>query len=60
MTPVVPGEPGAEVIVGSGAGGIDVGERQYEEFFTRQGRRVTPFAIPVSVVGMSRAKSPSR
>lgn len=46
------GEPGAGVIIGSGAGGIDVGERQYEEFFMQQGKRVTPFAIPVSVVGM--------
>ena len=26
-------EPGAGVLVGSGAGGIDVAERQYSEFF---------------------------
>jgi 3-oxoacyl-[acyl-carrier-protein] synthase II len=44
-------EPGAGVIVGSGAGGIDVAERQYYEFFT-DGKRVTPYAIPVSIVGM--------
>ena len=28
------GEPGAGVLVGSGAGGIDVAERQYAEFFS--------------------------
>lgn len=46
------GEPGAGVVVGSGAGGIDVGERQYGEFFTDNWKRVTPYAIPVSIVGM--------
>ncbi len=45
-------EPNAGVIVGSGAGGIDIGESQYREFFTDSGRRVTPYAIPVSIVGM--------
>jgi 3-oxoacyl-[acyl-carrier-protein] synthase II len=45
-------EPGAGVIVGSGAGGIDVAERQYFEFFNDGQRRVTPYAIPVSIVGM--------
>jgi 3-oxoacyl-[acyl-carrier-protein] synthase II len=45
-------EPGAGVLVGSGAGGIDVAERQYAEFFTDGWKRVTPYAIPVSVVGM--------
>ena len=45
-------EPGAGVIVGSGGGGIDVGERQYYDFFVDRGRRVTPYAIPVSIVGM--------
>jgi 3-oxoacyl-[acyl-carrier-protein] synthase II len=44
-------EPGAGVLVGSGAGGIDVAERQYFEFFN-DGKRVTPYAIPVSIVGM--------
>jgi 3-oxoacyl-[acyl-carrier-protein] synthase II len=44
-------EPGAGVLVGSGAGGIDVAERQFFEFFT-DGKRVTPYAIPVSIVGM--------
>jgi 3-oxoacyl-[acyl-carrier-protein] synthase II len=46
------GEPGAGVIIGSGGGGIDVGERQYHDFFLEQGRKVTPYAIPVSIVGM--------
>ena len=46
------GEPGAGVIIGSGGGGIDVGERQYHDFFVERGRKVTPYAIPVSIVGM--------
>jgi 3-oxoacyl-[acyl-carrier-protein] synthase II len=46
------GEPRAGVLVGSGAGGIDVAERQYFEFFTDGWKRVTPYAIPVSIVGM--------
>ena len=45
-------EPGAGVLVGSGAGGIDVAERQYSEFFNGGWKRVTPYAIPVSIVGM--------
>jgi 3-oxoacyl-[acyl-carrier-protein] synthase II len=45
-------EPQAGVLVGSGAGGIDVAERQYGEFFTDGWKRVTPYAIPVSIVGM--------
>jgi len=45
-------EPGAGVIVGSGAGGIDVAERSYHEFFNDGWKRVTPYAIPVSIVGM--------
>src|SRR6185503_5261712 len=45
-------EPGAGVIVGSGGGGIDVGERQYADFFAERERKVTPYAIPVSIVGM--------
>ena len=46
------GEPSAGVIIGSGAGGIDVGERQYEAFFGAAWTQVTPYAIPVSIVGM--------
>src|SRR5712691_1469322 len=45
-------EPGAGVVIGSGGGGIDVGERQYYDFFVEHGRRVTPYAIPISIVGM--------
>jgi 3-oxoacyl-[acyl-carrier-protein] synthase II len=46
------GEPNAGVVVGSGGGGIDVGERQYYDFFVERGKKVTPYAIPVSIVGM--------
>ena len=42
----------AGVIVGSGAGGVDVAERQYREFFSEAYKRVSPYAIPVSIVGM--------
>ena len=45
-------ESGAGVLVGSGAGGIDVAEQQYQEFFSHSLKRVTPYAIPVSIVGM--------
>jgi len=40
------------VVIGSGGGGIDVGERQYHDFFVDRGKKVTPYAIPVSIVGM--------
>jgi 3-oxoacyl-[acyl-carrier-protein] synthase II len=46
------GEPNAGVIIGSGGGGIDVGERQYYDFFVERGKKVTPYAIPISIVGM--------
>ena len=46
------GEPNAGVLIGSGGGGIDVGERQYEDFFTTGGRHVTPYAIAVGICGM--------
>jgi 3-oxoacyl-[acyl-carrier-protein] synthase II len=45
-------EADAGVIIGSGGGGIDVGERQYYDFFVEQGNKVTPYAIPISIVGM--------
>ena len=45
-------EPGAGVIIGSGGGGIDVGEAQYRDFFVTGGRHVTPYAIAVGIVGM--------
>ncbi len=46
------GEPDAGVVIGSGGGGIDVGEAQYRDFFVERGRKVTPYAIPISIVGM--------
>lgn len=45
-------EPGAGVLVGSGGGGIDVGEAQYRDFFTTGGKHVTPYAIAIGIVGM--------
>jgi 3-oxoacyl-[acyl-carrier-protein] synthase II len=44
--------PRAGVVIGSGGGGIDVGERQYREFFTNGGQRVTPYAIAIGICGM--------
>jgi 3-oxoacyl-[acyl-carrier-protein] synthase II len=46
------GQSGAGVLIGSGGGGIDVGEKQYEDFFTSGGRHVTPYAIAVGICGM--------
>jgi 3-oxoacyl-[acyl-carrier-protein] synthase II len=46
------GEPHAGVLIGSGGGGIDVGEKQYQDFFTTGGRHVTPYAIAVGICGM--------
>ena len=46
------GQDGASVIIGSGGGGIDVGEKQYYDYFVERGRKVTPYAIPISIVGM--------
>jgi 3-oxoacyl-[acyl-carrier-protein] synthase II len=46
------GQQGAGVLIGSGGGGIDVGEMQYEDFFTTGGRHVTPYAIAVGICGM--------
>src|SRR5262245_64941653 len=42
----------AGVLIGTGGGGIDVGEKQYEDFFTSGGRHVTPYAIAVGICGM--------
>src|SRR5499426_2732902 len=47
------GEANAGVVIGSGGGGIDVGERQYYDFFVERGKKVTPYAIPVSIAGMT-------
>ena len=46
------GTPGAGVIIGSGGGGIDVGEKQYRDFFTNGGKGVTPYAIAIGICGM--------
>ena len=46
------GEPRAGVLIGSGGGGIDVGEKQYQDFFTTGGKHVTPYAIAVGICGM--------
>ena len=46
------GEANAGVIIGSGGGGIDVGERQYQDFFTTGGKNVTPYAIAIGICGM--------
>ena len=40
------------VIIGTGAGGIDFAERQYELYYKGEGKRVTPYAISSSFVGM--------
>jgi 3-oxoacyl-[acyl-carrier-protein] synthase II len=40
------------VIIGTGGGGLDIGERQYQDFFTNAGRHVTPYAIAVGICGM--------
>jgi 3-oxoacyl-[acyl-carrier-protein] synthase II len=46
------GQPKAGVIIGSGGGGIDVGEKQYKDFFQNDGRQVTPYAIAIGICGM--------
>ena len=46
------GEPNAGVIIGSGGGGIDIGERQYQDFFQNNGQHVSPYAIAVGICGM--------
>jgi 3-oxoacyl-[acyl-carrier-protein] synthase II len=45
-------EPKAGVIIGSGGGGIDVGEKQYKDFFQNDGKQVTPYAIAIGICGM--------
>ncbi|HEX6163122.1 MAG TPA: beta-ketoacyl synthase N-terminal-like domain-containing protein, partial [Vicinamibacterales bacterium] len=45
-------QPNAGVLIGSGGGGIDVGERQYQDFFQNNGQHVTPYAIAVGICGM--------
>jgi len=40
------------IVIGSGAGAIDFAERQYEAYYREGIRRVSPFAISSSVIGM--------
>ena len=40
------------LLIGTGGGGIEFGERQYEAFFAHNNRRVTPYAVSSSFVGM--------
>lgn len=40
------------VIVGTGGGGIEFAERRYEEFFAEGNRRVSPYCVSSSFVGM--------
>jgi 3-oxoacyl-[acyl-carrier-protein] synthase II len=46
------GETSAGVVIGTGGGGIDVGERQYQDFFVSRGDHVTPYAIAIGICGM--------
>ncbi len=46
------GEHSAGVVIGTGGGGIDVGERQYQDFFVSNGDHVTPYAIAIGICGM--------
>ncbi len=45
-------EPRAGVIIGSGGGGIDIGEKQYQDFFQNNGQHVSPYAIALGICGM--------
>ncbi|MGH6830813.1 MAG: beta-ketoacyl-[acyl-carrier-protein] synthase family protein, partial [Methylocella sp.] len=40
------------VLVGTGGGGIDFAERQYEEFYGNRSRHLTPYSVSSSFVGM--------
>src|SRR5438270_7347287 len=42
----------ADVVIGSGGGGIEFAERQYALYFAGKEHRITPHAISASVVGM--------
>jgi 3-oxoacyl-[acyl-carrier-protein] synthase II len=39
------------IVIGSGAGGIEFGERQYRHYFAGEGRSINPYAISTSFVG---------
>jgi 3-oxoacyl-[acyl-carrier-protein] synthase II len=40
------------VVIGTGGGGIEFAERQYEEFFTLGPKKITPYCVSSSFVGM--------
>jgi len=40
------------VVIGTGAGGVDFSEREYEKFYSGDPRHVSPFSIVSSFVGM--------
>ncbi|HKY33903.1 MAG TPA: beta-ketoacyl-[acyl-carrier-protein] synthase family protein [Candidatus Polarisedimenticolia bacterium] len=39
------------IVIGSGAGGIEFGERQYRHYFSGEHGRISPFSISTSFVG---------
>ena len=50
-------EPGSDgyqemgIVLGTGAGGIEFGERQYKHYFQGENRQINPYAISTSFVG---------
>ena len=40
------------IVLGTGGGGIEFAEKQYEEFFAKKSRRLTPYCVSSSFVGM--------
>ena len=40
------------ILVGTGGGGIEFAEKQYEQYFANQSRHVTPYCVSSSFVGM--------
>jgi len=42
---------GLGIVIGSGAGGIEFGERQYRHYFSGEQRLINPYAISTSFVG---------
>ena len=43
---------GLGVLVGSGGSGFDYSEKQFEIYFSKQKNKISPYAIPNSLVGM--------
>lgn len=40
------------VVIGSAGGGVDFAEKQYEIFFSKNGKRISPFSMTGSLIGM--------